>query len=261
MNKETGRKRKKRTGLAPLQKFITVLLAALAVSFATMVFFKVDTFVVIGNSQYTDEEIIEASSVSLGDNLILINKGKTANLIRGQLNYITEVKLLRVLPGTLEISVNESGAAAYVTDTVGSCWYIDKTGKVLSKADQPSGIQVTGFTPEGATAGYQLSAAAEDKTRLTQLTTLLEALERVGIASNVSVIDLTTDYNPKLTYDERFVVELGSTDDIDYKLEYLIAVRQLLTDSQSGTIDLTLDSDSMAHFRPNAASDTTYGEN
>ena len=36
------------------------------------------------------------------------------------------------------------------------------------------------------------------------------------------------------------------------KLEYLIAVRELLTDSQAGTIDLTLDSDSMAHFRPNA---------
>lgn len=252
MNRENTKKRTRRTGLGPLQKFITVLLAALVVSFSTMVFFKVDTFVVIGNNQYTDEEIIEASGVAVGDNLILINKGQTANLIRGQLNYITDVKLLRVLPGTLEISVNESGAAAYITDAVGSVWYIDKTGKVLSKAEQPNGIAVVGFTPEGATAGYSLTTVEGDETKLTQLTALLEALENNGIAANVSVIDLSTDYNPKLTYDERFIVELGTIDDIDYKLEYLIAVRELLTDSQSGTIDLTLDSDNMAHFRPNA---------
>jgi len=252
LNKDNTKKRRRRTGLGPLQKFITILLAALVVSFATMVFFKVDTFVVVGNNQYTDEEIIEASGVAVGDNLILVNKGQTANLIRGQLNYITEVKLLRVLPGTLEISVNESGAAAYVTDSVGSSWYIDKNGKVLSKADQPNGIAVVGLTPEGATAGYELTVAEGDETRLAQLTTLLDALERIGIAANVSVIDLSTDYNPKLTYDERFIVELGAIDDIDYKLEYLIAVRELLTDSQAGTIDLTLDSDSMAHFRPNA---------
>lgn len=252
MNRENVKKRQRRTGLGPLQKFITILLAAMVVAFATMVFFKVDSFEVIGNKQYTDEEIIEASGVAVGDNLILVNKGQTANLIRGQLNYITDIKLLRILPGTLQISVNESGAAAYVTDAVGSNWYIDKNGKVLSKADQPHGISVVGFTPEGAAAGYSLTTAEGEEAKLTQLTTILEALERIGIAANVSVIDLTTEYNPKLTYDERFVVELGATDDIDYKLEYLIAVRELLTDSQSGTIDLTLDADSMAHFRPNA---------
>ena len=45
-------------------------------------------------------------------------------------------------------------------------------------------------------------------------------------------------------------MQLGGTEEIDYKLQYLTAVLEQLEDYQTGVIDLTFDQERRAHFVP-----------
>ena len=76
--------------------------------FAFVLFFKTETVVVNGNEHYSDQEILEASGLSVGDNLYLFNKyGRIDNMF-GRLPYLEEVRIRRKLPGTITIEVVET---------------------------------------------------------------------------------------------------------------------------------------------------------
>lgn len=251
MDRQRTSARRRRQRLGPLQKFITILLTAMILAFGLMVFFRVSTIQVEGNNQYTDDQIIECSGIATGENLILVNKNLADNLIRSQLPYVSEIKIVRKLPDTIVIYVTESGAAATVTDVNGTSWDIDSNCKVLNQAAESSStVTVTGFTPRAAIKSEQLNAAEGDEEKLTQLKNILKALAKNELLSRISSLDLTNAYDPVLFCDGKYNVRLGVTTDIDYKLQYMVEVIKQLTDNQSGTIDLTFEADEFAHFMP-----------
>ena len=55
-----------------------------------------------------------------------------------------------------------------------------------------------------------------------------------------------------LQYDDRYEIDLGSSDRLDYKVQYLQAILAQLSDFQAGTIDLTLTEANRAKFHPKA---------
>ena len=64
----------------------------------------------------------------------------------------------------------------------------------------------------------------------------------------VTVIDLSDASNPGFTYDGRFTVRLGANENVEYKFGMLQSAVSQLTDSDAGTIDLSIDK--RAHFSP-----------
>ena len=67
--------RKRRQGrFSFLYKVLVFAAICGAIAVALALFFKVETIVVEGNVRYTEDEIREASGVSPGDNLFLLNR-------------------------------------------------------------------------------------------------------------------------------------------------------------------------------------------
>ena len=65
-----------------LYRVLSVLAVAVALVVACVVFFRVNEVTVSGNQRYTALQIVEASGIKLGDNLITLSKSRVAgNLI------------------------------------------------------------------------------------------------------------------------------------------------------------------------------------
>ena len=70
---------------------LSILLVVAAVIMACVVFFRVNTVEVTGNLRYTTEEIIEASGIQTGDNLIILSGSRVSAAIRARLPYVEAV--------------------------------------------------------------------------------------------------------------------------------------------------------------------------
>ena len=75
-------RRKNRGRFGPLLKLLCVIAVGVALTVGATVFFRVETISVSGNRRYTEEDIIVASGIELGDNLYALNKVRIGRNIR-----------------------------------------------------------------------------------------------------------------------------------------------------------------------------------
>lgn len=224
--------------LSMLFLLICVIAAAVAARF---IFFKMRTVEVVGAEHYAPEQIVSASGAEIGSNLVFVSKSGMTRGIFAELPYVSEVRINRKLPDTLVITVSETYAAAYVAEG-GVYWLIDPSGKILERClERPSGVmEITGATPLMPTVGSKVDFGEESELRLGTFVTAVEALERTGFISEVQSIDLSGVYDLSVRCCNRFNVELGAPEELDYKLEYLDAIiNDKLRPNQKGSIDLS----------------------
>ena len=89
-----------------------------AVLLCILIFFKVDTVSVEGNVHYTTEEVVAASGISQGDNMVMLNRAGVTSEILARLPYINHVQISRTLPDQVIIQVTDCDAgASAVSDT------------------------------------------------------------------------------------------------------------------------------------------------
>ena len=105
-------RRRNRGRFGPLFKLLCVVGVILALTVGATVFFRVEQVTVSGNQRYTQEEIIAASGIQLGDNLYSLNKVRIDQNIRTTLPYIGDLTINRALPSTIVITVTEWEAVA-----------------------------------------------------------------------------------------------------------------------------------------------------
>jgi cell division protein FtsQ len=209
--------------------------------FGISVFFRISVIEVIGAARYSPEDIIRASGLEIGENLIFSEHDSAARRIREELPYISQVKITRRLPDVVVIEVTESAAIAVLTGE-GSMWLIDDGGRILEKAELRASvpyINVTGITPVEPAAGKPLAVSAESDTRLMYLITLLTAVRETDSTALVSDINMSNISNITFTYDARFNVRFGSGEDAAYKLRKLEQVTQSMNDGETGTAEFT----------------------
>ena len=126
--------RRRRGNFGFLYKLLSVLVICGAVVAALTLFFRVDTIRVTGNDRYTEDEVIQASGIQLGDNLFLLNKYEAARSIAEKLPYIDieDIWIRRELPDTLLIDVAECGTPLAVIQD-GSAWLVSPKGKIVEQ--------------------------------------------------------------------------------------------------------------------------------
>lgn len=227
-----------------------VICAALA--FGMSVFFRVSNVEVTGAKRYSQSEIVAASGVKDGDNLVFIDRAAIETRIYNKLLYVGSVTVSRRLPNTVVIAVDESSTFASVDSDSGS-WIIDRNCRVIEKLSEHKDggeniIAVSGLKGVKPKKGAALAAAQEDEARLTYLRDLLTAVSAAGISGDVSTISVENSANPELRYLDRFRVRLGRDEDLDSKLRLLTEVVSKLEDSDKGTIDLS--TNKKAQFSP-----------
>ena len=193
---------------------------------------------------------IEASGIGTGDNLFFINRFAAASRIFSKLPYVDKAKVTRALPNRVTITIQESSAMAYVQADDGY-WVVDQNCKLLKSVTESelTGLaRVDGITPVEPKVGEVLNAGEADAPKVTYLAAILGQLLTRDMASKVTVIDLSDASNPGFTYDGRFTVRLGANENVEYKFGMLQSAVSQLTDSDAGTIDLSIDK--RAHFSP-----------
>ena len=219
------------------------LLGTAVLVFAISVFFRVYQISVTGNSRYTAEEIVAASGIEQGDNLFFINRGKVGARITSRLPYVERAWIERSLPNRLLIHVSESNAVAVIQGPE-SLWVIDRSCKLLAEADLTASnelIHVSGLTVLEPEIGETLVTAESERPKVAYLSDILTEVAELGIQSSVSQIDMENVGNPTLRYMQRFLVKLGTDEELDYKFQLLLSAVARLAAGDRGTLDLGVD--------------------
>ena len=233
-----ARKKKKRSSFfAPL----SFLLVVVAIVFGMGVFFRVQTIEVHGTESYTDEEIIEASGISIGDNLFFLNSSAASSRIFSRQPLVESADVRTTLPNKVTITIEESIPMAYVT-WEGQKWMLTGNCKLLGSAqaaDVAGLIQVLNMTPDSPTAGDMLAVAEGESLKLTYLRELLNAMEDLDMVGDVADLNMENAANPTFRYLDRFTVRMGNNNNTDYKLRMLMSAVLQLEPDMTGTMDLS----------------------
>lgn len=233
--------RRRRGRFSGLYKLLSVLLVTAAIVVACVVFFRVNRVTVDGNHRYTAEEIVAASQIQMGDNLIALSKGRIANRILVGLPYVRSVSIDRVFPDGVLLTVEEHLAAAAVYDG-GNWWYISSQGKLLEQSGQSGPIRITGITAVEPTPGGTLSVDEDEQSRLYYVLELLEVLEEREMLDDCTALDCKTTGQLRLEY-LNFVVKMPTTGDFSYMLHCLESALdedERISREDSGTFDFTV---------------------
>lgn len=208
------RKRKRNMSLY----YGTVLLIA-AVIFAILsvtVFFNIETLEVKGSSKYTIEEIIAASGINGGDNMVRKNMGKAEEKITSELIYIETAEIKRKLPSALEITVTPCVETACMQKD-GGFFVVSETGKILKLTEEPLGSLIIFYGANPAEdMGLGMKFASEDENKTEVIYDLLSR-SKSGFVSKITSFDVTDRLNISCVYEDRINIELGVISEIDYK--------------------------------------------
>lgn len=251
--RNSRRRKRKRGWGGRLLRILCVLTLASALYYGGTVFFQVEHIEVSGNSRYTQEQIVQAAGLELGDNLFRMNKNRMIQDVKEKLPYVENVTIRRSYPNGVTVQVEEWAAAArikppavrpeYADDTMelaDTDWLISVGGKLLETGEENStAIPVTGLTALAPRTGTGLAVPQEEQGKLSTVLSLLQALEEAQRLDQVSEIDVSGSAAVVMRWDERFTIRLSYSKEMDYQLRVLNEVVQDRTETETGTIDLT----------------------
>jgi len=244
-----GRKRKRRRR-GVLYAPIAVVLVAITVFFGISVFFRVTEINVSGQERYTADQILSASQITEGDNLLLLDPKEAAKNIMSRLPYVSDVVVEKLIPDKVAIAVTESRPVAAIQ--VGAQWWLlDQKGRALEQAgsgDLAGKVRVEGLSPQSVAAGQAIPVEPKDASKRDALRQLLQALDREDMVRECEWVDVSNIAALTMRYGGRFTVVLGKADDVDKNIARLKGVIAQLEEGDKGRIDLT--SDAEARFIP-----------
>ncbi len=216
----SGKRLRRRKRMMSVYIFV-VLLLVLTVGL-TMCFtflFNIDKIVVSGESEeYTSLQIVEASEINAGDNLLRLDSKKAAKKILDKLTYVETAVVDRDFPSTLRINVTRC-VPAYNIRFDDGVYLVSRKGKILSMGDVYTDIEkipvITGYEPQMQEAGNML--VSENSNKNDAFEQFLNRFQRVD-NSNISSIDMTNEHDIIVVYRNGMIFRMGNWSDVDYKL-------------------------------------------
>jgi len=219
-----GYSKRKMSKVSMVYIAIGVLLIVVMTIAGTSAFMKTTGFIVEGAFVYTAEEVVEASGLSMGDNLLFINSQNASLRIREELPYVIAVNITRKLPNIVHIEITESVAIAFIR-YAGEVYVIDSAGRVLDRVgggnfsengvNTPTGnrrlIEVRGVDIEETNTGNTLRPVFGTETKLQYMKDVLFALEREKLEDDVSFLDINNIVNVHFGFMGKFNVILGGS--------------------------------------------------
>ena len=270
-----------------VRRFLACVAAALVLILVVIACLRVKLVSVVGNSMYSVQEVQEASGVSEGSALLLVNKTAVASRIRAELPYIDQVRVGIGLPDAVKIEVVELENTFAVAADDGTYWLINSDGKLVEQITAKEAseyLTIQGVRIQNAVAGQMIEvmqdpvvpeeekpeggqtgddeentgeedavdapAEASPEERMAVALQMVSQLEGEDDIRSITAVDVTSIYDLQIWYGTRFQVKLGNTDELSYKLEYMVAALAQLDSYQSGVLDLTFQEAKKATFIP-----------
>lgn len=217
-------------GLALLIVLLTVTGAALSLT----VFFPIENLIAKGSEKYTAEQIIALSGIDKGDNLFTASVRLDA--LREKLPYIESVKLKRSLPDTLTITVTDAeDYACYYTDN--KYCKVSRSGYALEISEEaPQELPVITANGVNCVLGKKVTFSNEKTESLISEIASLADKESIILNS----IDLSDELSLTVKVENRFVVNLGTSNYLENKFAHLKGMIKNIDPDKTGKINLSM---------------------
>lgn len=215
--------------------------------------FRVKSFTVEGTSAYSNEEIISASGITLGKNLLFADLDEAAENIEKTLPYTDEVQITKKLPDEIIIRYETTEKAYAIGMSNGLYALTDSNLKVLEiTGNRPADVAlIVGAVPYEAETGEiaAFDVIGEDEKKDEFVDEPLALLEQItgALAENemkdISLISISEKSDIYLIYQGRIVLKLGNDSDISSKISLgnrVINSENAIDPFQFGTVDLTV---------------------
>ncbi len=228
--------------------YVSLFLVLIAVFTAVcfIVFFKIKTVKVEGESRYTEQQIIEAFGVEYGSNLYSFNANELENSLALELPYLNKVIIERDLPSTIVIHVEEKKPDMYV-EISGEKYLLTDNMQILEYTDDPAklyGLLRLQMEPE--TVGRCIVG---EKLQFADLRTgdiiarAFADIRAADLTQRISYIDANNRFGIYIGIDGKYNVYMGDIDEFDTKLAFASGIVDKLAtiegNNDSGTIDVS----------------------
>lgn len=237
LRKRAQRQRKiRRRRLKIFFTFFVIFLLALSVVLCFTVFFPIANLNAKGSKIYTESQIVKASGVLMGDNLLATAEGTVLKRLKATLPYIESIELERNLPDSLTIKVKDAGEYACYYD--GKSYYtVSHTGWVLKKEyEPPTDLFVIIGAKVKCKVGTEIQFSDDELKLLAEKTA--NALKQEKI--NINSIDITDTVAISLKVENRFEVNLGTSNFLEEKIKHLGSMIENISPEKTGKINLSM---------------------
>lgn len=193
------RRTKRRGRFRFLYKLISLVVVAAAMVTACVIFFRVNEVRVEGNSHYTAQEIIEASEIEMGDNLVTLWTWQINRLVGSKLPYVQRVVVGHTFPDKVTLQVVERTVAATVEGN-GRQWLMAADGYLLETTGQSQGIAIVGLEVVDPQAGQPMQVSEKDQSKGKAIVPLMEGLKRAGKLDQCTKFDCSAASSILVSY-------------------------------------------------------------
>lgn len=245
--KKANRNKRKKPPLSPRARnirkaivFVSVLVVVLAtgIALSLTVFFNCKNIEVEGTERYTYDEVLSAGTLTTGENLFLSDKATSAAHIKDKLPYVANVEIKIKVPDTLVVEITEA-VPEYVIPIGNENLVISEEERIIEKIGD--NIYNVPAIKGGEIVSETVGDYVEYKSKSTG--TILEIVSE-SIAKNelagIKYIDVSNTVNIKLNYSDRLLIELGTSENIDYKIRTAITAIGRLDASATGELNVSL---------------------
>lgn len=219
------RRRRRWNNLYGLAVILLVLTVGITICYTFL--FNISEIRVSGESDiYSAEEIVSASGINQGDNLLRLDSEECEKMILDKLLYVETAEISKKFPSSIEIKVTRCVPAFNIYYDSGSL-LVSKKGKILEdngNGNITNGLPVIqGLEPSDLTAGKNIQSGNEHKNEAFQA--FVKNLDSVG-ENEITAIDLTDEFSIIVNYKNGMVFKMGGWNDIEYKLDLAASVME-----------------------------------
>lgn len=241
------RRRRRWMNVYGLVVFLLVLTAGITISYTFL--FNINEIRVAGQSDmYSAEEIVAASGINEGDNLLRLDCKKSAQRILDELLYVETAKVDRKFPSSLEITVTRC-VPAFNINYDGGNLVVSKKGKILANNSyMTDGLPIIyGLDPADTAPGGVTKSANKHKNEA--FGELIKSIVKMG-DDKIMTVDMSDENAIIVRYKNDMIFKMGNWNDVEYKLS--LAENIMNDENVKGKKGyLTMIGTNQCSFRPN----------
>ncbi len=232
---KNGKRRISKIKVAMLLTLILLVIVGIAVTLMLTVLFNLNTVKIIGRSIYSEQEIIDASGVTVGDNLIRMSSDEIAENITKSLPYVKKVNVVKSLPDALGIEVTPA-SESMVFETEDGMYIADSDFKILrSTVERPGGLlRVKGIKSSEFIIGKAVDFS--DKHQRDVLNDIVGLCNAKGF--DLILVDVDNLVDIKFVINEKLYIKLGSYTEMGGKFNHLETMLKSVEKDVSASISL-----------------------